>query len=332
MRKLVDPLLVALYVALAALPALALAFGIRGRPVSGSLAPAPLPTPTVGSILSERFQTGFVAWFESNLGFKGNSVAYDNALLYRGFRETKPGSVVRIGTDALLFIDEDINYYNKHGADLPTPEHVEDLVTRIAALQIRLAAEHRALVPILIPSKTTVWREHVSAGWTLPLGEPRPSDIAVYQAFKTALDRHHVTYVDMRASFAASTAPRTQLWGADARHWSTDGACLAMQAITREVATLIGRDIPYDCPPTTIVGRRTSHDDFDLLRTLNAWWVRPAVREVPAVTHAPGAATAWHPRLLLVGTSFCWQLLRDAQDSGRFSEVHMNFYNKTFIP
>jgi hypothetical protein len=330
MRRFTDHILVAIYVALAALPALALAFGIHGRALRGTFKPTPVPSLTLGAVLHERFQAGLVAWFEANLGFKGNSIAFDSALLYRVFRETKPGSPVRIGRDGVLFIDEDINYYNKHGDALPTVAHVDEVVTQIARLQRRFAAEHRALVPVLIPAKTSVWRDAVPDNWTLPLGDPRPSDLAVYRAFQAALVRHGVTFVDARAMFEAAAAPRTQLWGSDARHWSSYGACLAMQEVTRDVAALTGHPMTYECTPTTIRGL-PSHADFDLWALLNAWKVHTAVREIPAVTHAAPATTEWLPSALIIGTSFCWGLLRDAEDSKRFGKLDMNYYDQTFV-
>jgi hypothetical protein len=336
--RILDRLLVALYTALAALPALAMLLGLRGHELAGELPPAPQPELAAGAILEERFQRDLAAWFERDLGLKGTSITTDNTILYHAFRETKPGSTVRIGRGGVLFSHEDIDYFNKQGPWLPDPAYVERLADQIAELQRRLAAGGRALVPVIVPAKTSIWRDAVPAAWTLALGDPadRPSDRLVYRAFRAALERRGVAFVDARALFAeriAAGVPRADLYGPDARHWSRYGACLAMREVAALHARLTGRPRPpHECAFTRIHGRR-SNVDFDLLRLLNARYVYPAVRELPFVAYAPPAAppAAPRPRTLFIGTSFCWTLLQDAEDSGAYGTIRLDYYHQTLM-
>jgi hypothetical protein len=334
--RILDRLLVVLYVALAALPVIAMTTGLRGHELHGSLEPTPRPRLRLWPFLAERYQKSFAAWFEGSLGLKGTSISMDNAILYHAFGEAKQGATVRIGDDGVLFNDDDLNYFNKQGAWLPEPSYIDLLADQIADVQQRLRARQRALVPVIVPAKTSLWRDKVPGAWKLDLGDPRPSDDRVYRAFKAALERRGVAFVDARQMFetlsATGAVPRADLWGPDARHWSVYGACLAMKEVATLYARLTGRPRPpHECRFVRVRKPR-SHDDFDLWRLLNARFVYPTVKQIPFVQHPPPDPSIPKPRTLLIGTSFCWTWVRDATESGLYGALHMNFYNQTFVP
>ncbi len=330
MSRLTDRLLVAVYVALAALPVVAMAVGFRGRELQGELEPTPLPQLRFGAVVTEKFQHGLAAWFESNLGLKGTSISLDNAVLYHAFGETKPGPTVRIGKDRVLFSNEDIDYYNKAGRWITDPAYVNKLADQIADLQRRMAAQHKALVPMIVPAKTSIWRDKVPDAWVMDLPVPRAADETT-RMVKQALMLRGVIYVDVRELFSTTTVPRADLYGPDARHWSAYGACLAMSKVVDAQAQLLGEPrLPHDCPFERKRVPR-SYDDFDLWRLLNAIWVYPTVKQVPGVHHAtPPPSVAKRPGVLFVGTSFGWQIMRDAQTSGLFRSSRLNYYNQVF--
>jgi hypothetical protein len=328
--KLLNPLLVAVYVALAALPAITSVLGWRGRVIEGSLPPTPAPALTFEGILGEKVQHGITSWFESHLGLKGTSIALDNAILYHGFSETKYGATIRLGKDGVLFGNEDIDYYNKHGRWLTEPAYVEWLADEIADAQRRLAAKHRAFVPVIIPAKTSIYRDKIPDAWIMDTGVPRPADETT-RMVRAALDRRGVVYVDARKLFETSEHPRAMLYGADARHWSPFGACLALREVTKAYVTLTGKPRPpHEC---NFWDRRAgrNHVDYDLLRLLNSYFVYPHTRRVPSVRHAPPPAGP-RPSMLFVGSSFCWTLIFDAEASGVFGPLHMSYYHRTFVP
>jgi len=329
--RAVDRITVCLYVALAVLPLVALKAGWRDHEIYGRLPPAAYPERSFDAIRSEEFQAAYTAWFESRLGFKGYSIATDNALLYHLFRDTKPGSAVKLGLDGVLFNDEDTAYYNKYGRDLPDPYRVWLLADRIAEAQRKLAAQHRAFVPVIIPAKTTIYRNEIAPAWKRHLSSPRPVDGAVYAAMKRALDDRHVRYVDVRDMFLHSQEPRDLLWAQDARHWTSYGACIAMQQAAAIYVEISGKPFRYDCTFKRRWEPTARHDDFDLWRLLNMWRPpKPPNKIVPVLTR-PAPASDTRPNLLLVGTSFCWTWLRDASASGAFGTMHMDYYNKLLV-
>ena len=329
MPRLLDKILVCVYVALAVLPLVGMQLGIFHKSVDGAVAAQKRPALRAKAFLSERFQKGFTAWFEARLGFKGYAVHADNSLLYHVFDETKQGARLVVGSDRVLYELDDIGYYNKHGAALPAPAIVDAYAAKLGRVQAALAARGKALVPVIIPSKTTVYRSELPPGWVKPLGLTRPTDEHVYAAFVRALEKHGVRHVDARAMIMSTKEPRVLMWGVDARHWSGYAACLALREVLAHRATLTSTPpIDYPCP-VAMEPTGPEHVDLDLWRLLNAWGV-PRADVVPVVA-AGSQRSGERPSVLLVGCSFSWTLLRDAERSGVFGELDMNYYNKTFV-
>lgn len=330
MRRLPDLLLICAYLLVALLPFLAKRLHVEDRHVEGVYVHPERPKLTAKAVWTEEFQHGYTAWFEDRLGLKGYSIHVDNSIMFHVFGETKPGSHVRVGRNDVLFQPDDIYFFTKYADQLrPTADEIEAFVARLARLQRTLQASGRALVPVVIPSKTTVFRGDVSDVWDRDVGDPRPTDDRIYRAFMAALARHGVVFVDARAMLTAPGMDRDLVWGRQARHWSYYATCLAMREVAASYRRLTGKPLAeYPCDYVTRTDVPIYHDDYDLLRLLNTFGTPRAPEPVPAIklpSHPP--ASADRPRTLLVGSSFSWMMFRDAQRSGVFGKLHFSYYS-----
>lgn len=330
MSRRASLVLIALYLVVASLPLWSRLVGMREQHLNGSFERVAVPSPRVATVLDERFQRQFTTWFERYRGLLGHTVHLDNTLLYRVFGETRVGARVRLGTGKALFIDEDIDYLNRREHGIPAPAELARLADEVAAVQAALRAGGRALVPIIIPAKTSLYRDAVDPRWRRDFTGTRPSD-KLYQDLITAFAARGVTFVDMRAALARSTAVRRDLWVAEARHWSQYAACLANAEIVAQAAALLAQPaVPYQCALVRDKVGRT-HDDFDLWRLLNTWQVRREALTAPRGEHAAPATPVTPLRILYVGTSFNWSLIRDAVLSHVLAPVHMHYYDSQVI-
>lgn len=320
-----DRILVCLYLLLAALPATAMLLELPDEGVFGALPRTKRPNVRPGSIITERFQHKFTQWFESNLGFKGRSIHLDGTVLGRVFGEAKPDSSVAIAGD-VLFHREDVNGLNRTPDQIPTRAQVEAIVARMAQLQRRMREKRRLFIPVLIPNKTTIYRDRLPQRW-MRYSEAHPAD-ALYPLMKELLDAHGVEYVDTAPSMLSSDRGLT--WLPTARHWSRYPACLAVREVLTRYTTRFGlAPVPYECGNVEYQDRFPDFDDFDLWRLLNAD-VPLASRRVPIVRHTePPPAVA--PDMLILGTSFCWTLIKDAAESKAFGRLYLDYYNATFF-
>jgi hypothetical protein len=319
--------MVCLYLALAALPATAMMRSWKDHRLDGALQPQPRPALAFAAVRSEDYQSKFTAWFELALGLRNWSIWIDNTLFYHAFGETKWGSHVAVGRDGILFERDDIGYFNKAGVEVPGPGAFDKLADRIASLQRRLQRQHRALVPVFVPSKTTLFADKVPALWTRDLGTPRPSTEGVYLAMKRALDARHVVYVDGIELLTHATESRDLLWGPDARHFSLYAGCLCNQETVRRYAELTHTPaFAYPCQADVKRAHR-EHRDLDLFRLVNAWGARrdPIARDSKHEP-TPAAPLADAPRVMWIASSFGWTLMNDAEQSLRFRQLHLDYY------
>lgn len=325
--RIFDRFLIFVYLAIALVPAVTLVARTPDHRLAGVEPEPRTPRLRLGAIITERFQRELTAWFEAKLGVRGYEVMIDNSILYHLFGETRYGAGVHIGEAGVLFENDDLAFYNRTAESLPGDEVIDAAADKFAAIQRRLRGEHRLFLPFLSPSKATVYRDAVPARWKRDIGEPRPSD-AMYLRWKAALDKRGVEYIDVRALMQASGKDRAVLWRPTGRHWSAYTGCLVMKDAMARYARLQSREYSYDCTVETSVGD-LANSDFDLWSLMNVSASPASLESTNVSRHESVAVTGPKPRLLVMGTSFCWALLHDAVASMQFSRALMNYYNRS---
>lgn len=294
------------------------------------------------------FSHRFEWWFDQNLGFRGVAAYADNSVLYHVFGETKPNAPVKLGTGGMILNDEDTVYFSKTDVDMPKDARVMDLAARVDAMQRRLATKGAALIPIIIPSKSTMYPELMSKAWSRDLGYPRPTDTRIYTRFRDELKRRNVSFVDARELLLDRDNPalhtlnpppkdvRHLVWGLDARHWTFFGACLTIQKVLGLYTQMTGKPLKAHECELRMVGDMPSHyDDYDLIELLNVWGVPPQAKVVPRADHPDREIDpklqANAPSMLIVGTSFNWIVLKDTQAADAVKDVHFIYYNRLVV-
>ena len=337
-----------LYLALAILPVAGMVFHAPDVTIHGWWTIWERPKLTTMFVPKENFPMKFERWFDQNLGFRGVATYADNTILYHVFRETKPGAPVKRGLSGMLINDEDTIYFSKDHIDLPKEERILDLAERIDRMQKRLAKNGSALIPLIIPSKSTMYPELVAPAWKRDLGMPRPSDVHVYETLRDDLRRRGTSFVDARELFLEQKEPqlhslvpqpkdkRHLLWGLDARHWTFFGACLAVQKVMLKYTEMTGiAQKPHECHLRMMDDAPPWYDDYDLTELMNVWGVPYTAKQVPRADHPETKVDpklqANVPSLLIVGTSFNWIVLKDTEAANAVKDVHFIYYNRTVV-
>jgi hypothetical protein len=284
---------------------------MRGRllfepPLEGAQEEPPLPLPTWASIRSGAFQDGFEAWFNFHLGLRPGLVRLDSTLTWYAFGHTPAVSRVLRGRDDSLFVDEDIHYFNlEHPVPTSSYQHRLD---ELAVLQRALAARGQALVPVIIPSKTSIHPEEVPGWLRAPRPELRPSDES-YGMLRAALDRAGIRYADGRAALERLRNEGTRGFPALGRHLSRPGACRVAGEIAAVASGLLGKPVlPQACTPPHSVAAGWKTEELDLRRLSNLFEHRRAVL-VEQEREADPARTSTLPGpVLFVCSSFCYAI------------------------
>jgi hypothetical protein len=235
-----------------------------------------------------------------------------------------------VGDHGSLFIDEDIRFYN-----LPAPVSAEAYRSKLelfARLQRHMAAKGQALIPVIIPSKTSLHEDELPAGLRARIpGQTRPGD-ATYRALRDSLDAASVRVVDARVSLAGMRERGIRAFPREGRHLSRPAACEVAMQIGRAGGGVLGMRLDWpSCEPTELVPAGVQDDDFDLWRLLNVW--RRKGQKFDRVFQertAPFVRPPIDSPILLVGSSFNWNILA-ALLRWRVTEgVHLWYYNVTY--
>ncbi len=278
--------------------------GIEDAPLFGVEVDAKEPTLSFDDVRKETFQRDFTAWFDQHWGLRGYAVRTDNTIVMSLFGEARSGQAV-VGRNDALISDEDLKYINR--ADGPAASIAQ--AKNIARVQAKMRSRGKVLVPVLMPSKTSFFRDAVPLGWR-KRGSYELADTNLYGAFVDALRAEKVAFVDGRALLAKEMRSE-HVFAPTARHWRLSGGCRVLQAaldVARPELPEIGDD-QFDCTTRVDPNASIEDEDYDLFRLLNVWNDKPVGIDVE-VLDAPKAPPSLKIPTLFVGSSFVWKFVR----------------------
>ena len=334
MRRAGNIALIAVYLALITAPTLNMIVRIiPDAHLEGVTPPVEMPVLQWLAFRHERFQKDFVAWFEARYGMRGIAVKLDNTLNFHLFGELPPESAVRVGRGGMLYINEDVWFLTKAGANLPPAGSVLEHARRVHALQQRLLARGQVLLPIVVPSKTSVFPDEVPLAWRRDTLVPHPSDERIYGLYVNEFRRLGTEFVDAREMSERLKHDGVETFELGGRHWTGRMSCLVLEEAYRIARShLVSAQIgPTDCDAFQRIATPSGNQvDTDLMRLANVWGMgRYPYRATEMRPVAPQVPTNKRPTGLFVGTSFSWELVHEAERNHSFRRIDFYCYDKT---
>ncbi len=329
MQKPINIVLVVLFFAALATPELNRRIGfLPERKLRGASREITPPVWDWREFRRGKLQAGFDAWYSAHLGLRTHAIVGDNTLVYRLFGESPAQSRVVVGKDDVLFIDEDIDYFNL--AETRPAAERQAIVSLLIDFRAALQKEGKDVLVLFSPCKGSLYADKIPVRWSLAAGSQRPSELSS-AALARVLEASGVPFADGRTILRAASqrTERELLYAPRGRHWTEYGACLVMRAgIAKLSPEMRARLNPIDCTGAYIGTATQRHSDNDLYRLLNMWnRAQDALtgqqwRERPPRSPPPSA-----PRVLFVGTSFALQLIGVGKRHGLFENVQFFWYN-----
>ncbi len=314
--------------ALAAAGALDLAFGlVSDHPLDGVEVSASRPALTLATVRDESYQQKLTAWFEQHWGLRGYAVRTDNTLVLAAFGETRGGTPAWPARDGVLMMAEDVDYVNRVGP----PEAVIAAAKKTARLQTKLRARGIALVPVIIPAKTSIFRDAVPDRWRRR-GAFGASDENAYGAFRRTLEAEGARFVDGRALLLGLHLPPSRIFAPTGRHWRPSAACRVLQ----EAVDVARADLPelgtaqIDCKTWIDPNPSRAAEELDLFRLLNVWRPKPSDADVEVFVGEHGTPGLQLPTLF-VGSSFVWTFGRVSHDLEVLRPSLFYYYNAQVV-
>jgi hypothetical protein len=328
LRNALHVLFVASCFAILVAPAITMVRPFFEEPVlAGWVPPLKRPEPTLVSVGDESFQRGFVAWFEQQYGLRPTATRIDESIAYWGFGEVPPDKRVIIGTRDVLFLDDHLLLYNSAGGG---PD-VDVFARALVSAQAVMLARGQVLLYIVVPGKLTVWPDDMPKRWSLPQPEPRPY-LSVTPPLVDALKRAGARFVDGRRTLAELSRSQPEaVYAKTARHVSSPAMCMLLEEAFSLARPLLPMwKIPaLDCSFTMRTDAPLESNDYDLYRLLNIWPARPRTPIAVVEQVAVRVPAAERPNMLVVGSSFGWPLVYEAERNHAVGEISFHYYMDT---
>jgi hypothetical protein len=334
-RRLLRGSLIAIWLAILVVPVVAMRFPlIREAPLHGVVVAAFRPELTFDGVRSEKFQAGLVAWFEQNYGLKPTLVRLDNSFGYRVLGDARFESEVHVNRGGMLFNSQQIGFHNS----VPTPPANAIAAALLAhEADVAVRARGKALVVIVIPTKTAVFPDAVSARWSdplLPEGDKRPWIGSVYTPYVEELRRWAVPLVDGPRFLEPIRKTHPELlYTLEGRHLNALAECRLFEESLRLARPLLPeRTIPVlDCGYTLRPSPAFEEEEFDLFRLLNVWGP-PRTERIPFMNEVVETVPAGERAdVLLASSSFGMRYLVEARRTHSTGRTELIYYNHLLV-
>jgi SGNH hydrolase-like domain, acetyltransferase AlgX len=278
------------------------------------------------SFLKGSFQSQAETRFSRWLAIFGFLIKADNRINMTFLHQlsSNPKSKIVLGNQGHLIERGYLPAFNRQR--FPKRERLAGIADQIALLQQRLAKINKTLLVLISTNKPNFYPELVPSWYQV--SDP-PGRQASYEMFLELLGERGVSPLFSRELLkGAESETGVPIFAPTGTHWNEFAAC----RVVGEIANRVNRQYPgrmgsLDC--TSREWRKnTTAQDQDLLRAANVLFPRTLLRPSPIVTgkltEAPGSPAK--PRLLMVGTSFCWELLKVMNRFRLFGDREFLYY------
>lgn len=296
--------------------------------LSGAEQKARPGVPALNDIISGKFQNSIETWLKQNIGFRGTFVKTDNQInfsLFNEFSRSHPRKIL-LGNNRELFEEPYIDNFNRLTL-LPLPVLVKK-ADDIQRLQEKLKARNVRFILLITPSKATIYPEAVPEKYILDHAAGKKDN---YEIIVPMLEQRGVNIVDSREIFLdLKKKGTTHLFPSSGSHWSLYGGYLFGTKLIERMEQLFGQRMVRMRMKMLIPSREPIDLDKDIARLGNILFTRSLFTDYryPA-TYPDAPANAFRPNALLVGSSFCWNLIQYLDQNNVFSRLNFYYYFNT---
>jgi hypothetical protein len=296
--------------------------------LSGVEKPLGLPAPSFSGILGGKFQEAVETRLRHTLGFRGFLVKSDNQIKYSFFSEFSQNHprMIILGKEKYLYQENYLNMYNR--ISVVRGDEMEKKAAALKKLQDELKRRNVGFLLVISPSKTTIYPEYIPERFILRGNLSRPDN---YRVLSPLLERHGVNVLDGRKIFLDLKRRSTpNLFPTSGIHWSLYACCLFTDRLIRRMEDLTGKRLVRFAWGEPLKSREPIELDKDLARLVNILFTRSLFTGylyVKTVRDAPPGAR--RPNILMVGSSFCWNIIEYLDRNSTCSAIDFFYYYNT---
>lgn len=333
MKKPTKTILLALTVLVMLSPALQQATKlVPCKPLSGVTVTQERPVLAFDSLVKGAYQRDEEQYLKQTAGFREPLTRLYNQCLWTLFRYAKVAEDQRIviTRDNWIFEPQTVEeYYQSRSYQLAKDsaemaQRLEREAHRLRQIQELLEPYGTRFFVALLPGKEQICAEHMPEN-TLYFKEKKLTAYGFYSKRMKELGVNHIDlaewFMQMKDSVSWPLFPQT------GTHWSNLGAIHAADTLVRYMEWLSDSNMVNIQIGETF--QRTLKPDADLESLMNLIWPLQKTPNMLAKAYADGDTTAWRPRLLTIGDSFYWNIIKFTPIQEIYSETPYWYYFST---
>lgn len=325
MQILIQRLVIVLIGGVFFLPIITMLTGLKGIELSGATRPYEEGKFSAKALLNQTFQRSFEKQFIHKTGLHGYLVKSDNQFNYLVFDQlsSNPKSNVILGNDGELLE----RTYLRANVQLGRVLRKRQAKAVSQLVELHQALQERGIPMLLLvsPNKPAMQQESIPPRYRLrPIG----SHFENLDLFVESLTAKGVPLINGYEYLRRYSIEQGQsVFANTGTHWNQLGGCVIAAEVFRRAEPFTDTRLPeISC---AIEGKRSSpaFPDTDLLQMANLWWPEALLKPAPlVVTRGYFPEGSKKPRLLIIGSSFIWEFLRQVEAAKAAEQTEFLYY------
>ncbi len=271
---------------------------------------------------STDYQQKKTGYLNEMFGLRSMFVRANNQLAYSLFNEAKVKSVI-IGKDNFLYEENYITSF--YGKNFMGDDSVANTIARLKFVSDTLTKLGKQLIVVFAPSKASFYPEYIPDRY-LPINNKTN-----YKSFSSAATAAQLNIIDFNKWFIDNKQKsKYPLYPKYGIHWSTYGAVLAADSLTKKIGELRHVSLPK-IKITEIKLSKPFDVDYDLADGMNLILKNKSFDMAYPKTYIETTNETVKPKVLVISDSFYWALY-SMGISACFNDPHFWYYNKLVFP
>lgn len=290
------------------------------KKLNGSFQSAEFPKVSVQDWLSGNFQHKMTAWQNENFGFRNILVRLRNQIGFSLYKKSYANCVV-VGKNDFLLDQTYIDAYN--GKDFVGENEIAKRVQNFELLAQKLKEKNKHLIIVLAPGKASYYHEYI------PDKDLKVLSQTNHSTFLKELKNSNLHFIDFKSWFDTLKPihPYT-LFPKNGIHWSTYGALIAADSLTKKISDVLGYKIPNAIIENIEWKNELVEVDQDVGLGMNLLF-GPKNDPMPYPKFEfKKIDNSKKPNVLMVGDSYCWTFPLGYLKHNCFESFNYAYYNQ----
>ncbi|MDP2386909.1 MAG: hypothetical protein Q8M29_11095 [Bacteroidota bacterium] len=270
---------------------------------------------------SGNFQKTENKYIDANLGFREPLIRLINQIKWAVYGVSERSWVIK-GRDNELYSYSSIENYN--GGNYVGDDIINQNVSNIKLITEALKNRYNIdLIVVFAPGKASFYPEKIP--WYLD-GYHKPENN--YEKYFAAFAKEKINFLDLNSWFKKiKTSTPYPLYPINGTHWSSYGAYLTIDTLTKYIENKTNIDLPEIKKDQVIISEQMQGADYDLGELLNVI-KEPKNKPMPYVTVSYTSAGKQKINTLVIADSYWFGIQEHKMAQSVFENDEFWFYNK----